>query len=266
MFRSILNGLFSLWGICPFDSVSQHIIRCRAESRLPSSPRSVIVVCFPYLLSDESYKGLNVSRYAAVPDYHDVAAKLLDEAVEKLKKAYPENEFSAFADNSPIPEVEAACRAGIGVRGMNSLFISQKYGSFVFLGEIVSDLDIPCDDSGIKSCLKCGKCVSACPNKAIGESGVDRSLCLSDITQKKGELSEKEIKLIADSGCLWGCDICQTVCPMNRNASTTDIYEFISGAIAHIDESTDIEGRAFAWRGRKTIERNINIFSSSKGE
>lgn len=263
MFRSILDGLFSLWGVCPFESVSEHLINCRAVSRLPSSAHSVIVVCFPYLLDEKSYEGLNISRYAAVPDYHNVAARLLDEAVEKLKKEYPENQFSAFADNSPIPEVEAACRAGIGVRGLNSLFISKKYGSFVFLGEIVTDLEIPCVDNGIKSCLKCEKCVSACPDNAIGKNGVDRSLCLSDITQKKGELSEKETGLIAESGCLWGCDICQTVCPMNKNASETDIEEFINGAIAHIDENTDIEGRAFAWRGPKTISRNINIL---KGE
>ncbi len=261
MFRSILDGLFSLWGACPFESVSEHLIKCRAEERLPSSPRSVIVICFPYLL--ESYEELNVSRYAAVPDYHEVTARLLNKAVEELKNAYPQNEFSAFADNSPIPEVETACKAGIGVRGMNSLFISKKYGSFVFLGEIVTDLEIPCIDNGINSCIKCGKCVSSCPNNAIGENGVDRSRCLSDITQKKGELSQKEKKLIADSGCLWGCDLCQLICPMNKNVSATDIEEFISGAISHVDENTDIEGRAFAWRGRKTINRNINIL---KGE
>lgn len=266
MFRSILDGIFSVWGVCPFEAVSAHLIKCRAESRLPSSPRSVIVVCFPYLLNEESYAGLNVSRYAAVPDYHGVAAALLEKAVGKLKNAYPENEFSAFADNSPIPEVEAACRAGIGVRGMNSLFISEKFGSFVFLGEIVTDLKIPCEDKGIQPCLKCGKCVSSCPNGAITPGGINRSLCLSDITQKKGELTEKETKLIADSGCLWGCDICQTVCPMNKNASATDIEDFITGAIARVDESTDIEGRAFAWRGKKTIDRNIGIFSSRKGE
>lgn len=266
MYKSILDGLFSLWGACPFEAVSAHLIKCRAEARLPSSPRSIISVCFPYLLNEEKYEGLNVSRYAAVPDYHGVAAELLDEAVDRLKKEYPENEFSAFIDNSPIPEVDAACRAGIGVRGLNSLFISKKFGSYVFLGEIVTDLEIPCKDNGINSCIKCKKCISACPNNAISESGVERSLCLSDITQKKGELSEKESKLIADSGCLWGCDICQTACPMNSNASETDIEEFIKGAIAHIDKSTAIEGRAFAWRGKKTIDRNINIFSSQKGE
>lgn len=264
MFRSILDELFSLWGVCPFDAVATHLISCRAEARLPSAPRSIISICFPYLLSEDKYEGLNVSRYAAVPDYHGVAAKHLEEAVEKLKKEYPENEFSAFADNSPIPEVEAACRAGIGVKGLNSLFISKEYGSYVFLGEIVTDLEIPCKDNGINSCIKCKKCISSCPNNAIGENGVDRSLCLSNISQKKGELTESESKLIADSGCLWGCDICQTVCPMNRNASTTDIEDFIKGAIAHIDKNTDIEGRAFAWRGKKTIDRNINIFSSQK--
>lgn len=264
MLKEIFSGISPLAGFCPFSAVSGKLIDCRALSRLPQNPETVIVFCFPYLLESEKYSGLNVSRYAAVPDYHLILKKRLDEAAKRLKEAFPANEFSVFADNSPIPEVFAACAAGLGVKGENSLLITEEFGSYVFIGEIVTDLAVPCEAAEQKSCLRCGKCISACPGKAIEGGRINRALCLSDITQKKSELTESEKAMIAESGCAWGCDICQTVCPMNKNALVTDITEFSGGAMPVIDRNTDISGRAFEWRGKKVIERNIDILA--KGE
>ncbi len=258
-YKEILDGAFHLWGICPFGYVENNLLDCRAKSRLPEKAKTVISVCFPYLLDDEKYSGLNISRYAAVPDYHNMVMNRLENAANALKEAYPEYEFIPFADNSPIPEVTAACRAGLGVKGKNSLLITKEYGSYVFLGEIVTDMEIEAKENYISFCLSCGKCVSACPDSAISD-GIIRESCLSYITQKKGELSEKEINLIKESGCLWGCDICQTVCPMNIGAKHTDIEEFIGGASPRLDKNTDISGRAFEWRGKKVIERNLSIY------
>lgn len=254
-----MNGISPLWGICPFDRINDRLIECRAKSRLPENAESVIVACFPYLLPDSEYEGLNISKYAVVTDYHKVATERLGKAVLLLKEQFPGYEFSAFADNSPIPEVKAACLAGLGVRGMNSLLITEKYGSYVFIGEIVTNLKINFDDNEEKSCIKCGRCIKACPSSAIKENCFDKNVCLSEITQKKGGLSEAEIRLMRECGCVWGCDICQDICPMNKNAAVTEIKEFLSSPVAHISEGCSLDERAYEWRGRKVIERNIII-------
>ncbi len=255
----IMNGISPLWGICPFESIKECLIECRAKSRLPGNAKSVIVACFPYLLKKSEYAKQNVSKYAVVADYHEVALSRLEKAISALKEIYPENEFSAFADNSPIPEVSAACLAGLGVRGKNSLLITEKYGSYVFIGEIVTDLELDSEKNTENECIKCGKCIKMCPSSAITENGFDRKNCLSEITQKKGELSEKEIRLMKECGCVWGCDICQDVCPMNKNAAVTEIEEFLSSPVSYVTENCPLEGRAYEWRGRKVIERNISI-------
>lgn len=257
--KEIMDKTSPLWGICSFDRIKEGLIDCRAKSRIPQNAKSVIVACFPYLLGEENYKDINVSKYAVVTDYHSVALGRLNSAIEKLKIIYPNEEFAAFADNSPVPEVSAACTAGLGVRGLNTLLITEKYGSYVFIGEIITTLAIEAADITEKTCLNCQKCIEACPSGAISKNGFDKSVCLSEITQKKGELSENEKKLMTECGCIWGCDVCQDVCPMNKNAALTQIEEFISAPIPCIKEGCTLDGRAYEWRGRKVIERNISL-------
>ena len=256
-----MNGISPLFGICPFETIKDKLIECRAKSRLPENSKTVVVACFPYLLDDPAYENLNISKYAVVTDYHEVAVSRLEKAAEQLRNAYPKNKFAVFADNSPIPEVRAACAAGLGVRGINSLLITEKYGSFVFIGEIVTDLEIAEDSKELKACIGCRKCIDNCPSKAISETDFNRNACLSEVTQRKGELSDKEKKLMKECGCVWGCDICQDVCPMNKNAAKTQIEEFILSPVPHISADCELESRAYEWRGRKVIERNINICS-----
>lgn len=254
-----MDEIAPLWGICSFDKIESRLIECRAKSRLPEDAKSVIVACFPYLLGKSEYQNLNISKYAVVTDYHEVALNRLNAAAEKLKALFPAHEFASFADNSPIPEVHAACLAGLGVRGLNSLLITKKYGSFVFIGEIVTTLALNSVDAAEKPCISCGKCVKACPASAISENAVVGSKCLSAITQKKGILSPEEERLMKECGCVWGCDICQDICPMNQNAATTQIAEFLSSPAPHITSGCSLEGRAYEWRGRKVVERNIAV-------
>lgn len=261
MLKKIMDETSPLWGVCPFESIKDGLIECRAKSRLPQNSKSVIVACFPYLLGKENYQKTNISKYAAVTDYHTVAINRLNSAINKLKKLYPENEFSAFADNSPIPEVSAACKSGLGVRGVNSLLITPAYGSYVFIGEIVTDLEIPCTEYEEKKCIGCKKCTVACPSGALSKNGFDKTRCLSEITQKKGDLSEDEKNLMRECGCVWGCDICQDICPMNKNAAVTTIEEFLSSPLAYVEPGCELNGRAYEWRGRKVIERNISILN-----
>ncbi len=257
--KSIFNDTAPVWGICPFSAIKDSLIDCRAKSRLPQNSRSVIMFAFPYLLEDEYYKNSNISKYSVPADYHPIVYARLERAVKNLKEKYPDEEFVFFADSSPIPEVRAACISGIGTIGTNSLLITEKYGSFVFLGEIVTTMVLAGSDGELTGCLKCGKCTQACPGSAIHDGKIDREKCLSYITQKKGDLTEEEKKMIRQSGCIWGCDICQNVCPLNKGASKTAIAEFKETAVARAQDVDSIEGRAFAWRGEKVIKRNIDL-------
>ena len=111
----------------------------------------------------------------------------------------------------------------------------------------------------LTGCIHCGECTRACPGNAIRDGRIDKEKCLSYITQKKGELTEEEKRMIKESGCIWGCDICQNVCPLNKGAGKTDINEFRETAVPRAESDTRIEGRAFAWRGEKVIKRNIDL-------
>ncbi len=264
--KTIFSEISPLWGICRFDDIKNGLFPCRALERVPQAARSVVVFAFPYLLPEEKYEGLNVSRYAVSSDYHEIAGKRLESGAEKLSSLFPGEKFVPFIDNSPVPEVKAAVLSGIGVTGRNSLLITEKYGSFVFLGEIITTADLE-PTPGIKSvCDGCGLCAEACPTGAIKDGYIDKELCLSRISQRKGELTESEKALIKETGCAWGCDICQNVCPMNKKAQVTPIKEFISSAQAKVTQNTPIEGRAFAWRGEKVIRRNLEILKETSGE
>lgn len=262
---SILSSVSPVYGFCPFESIKDGLIECRAKQRLPEKAKTVIVFLFPYYLGDGCYNGSDLSKYAVVPDYHDVLIPILSDACKRLKDKYPDEDFVTFTDNSPVPEVRSAVYAGLGVKGRNGLFISREYGSWVFIGEIVTTMEIKCEPSEEIFCSGCGKCIEACPTGSITENGINRQTCLSDITQRKGELSEAEKALIKNTGCLWGCDICQNVCPMNKNKKTNPLGIFTSD-IKLCADAKELEGRAYAWRGRKTIERNIDILYNEKGK
>lgn len=236
------------FGFCPFSAIETELLDCRAKLRLPQTPKTVIPFLFPYKV--KSAPPTNISRYAAVPDYHEICEDRLMKIITALKSAYPENEFVRFVDNSPIPEVKTAVLAGLGVRGENGLLINEKYGSFVFIGEIVTDLEIPCEPTSGK-CENCGKCKAACP------VGLEKSRCLSALTQKKGALTEAEENVVKENGSLWGCDICQEVCPHNR-VSPEPLFEFSNGYRDGYILGENSDGRAYNWRAG-AIERNARI-------
>ncbi len=233
-------------GFCTFDSVKEHLLDCRAKQRIPQKAKTIIICAFPYKVNDESPKFL--SRYAAIPDYHTICGEKLEKAKEKLKQKYPQNEFEWFCDNSPIPEVHTAAVSGLGVKGDNGLLITKEYGSFVFLGEIVTDLDIECENN-YTECMHCGKCKTNCP------VALDKSNCLSNLSQKK-KLDDSELEKLRQNNILWGCDICQNACPLNINAQNTDIVEFINGYRNEYIIGEDIENRPYTWRGTGPINRN----------
>lgn len=223
---------------------------------------------------------VNLSVYASVKDYHGFVSMLSCELDLYVKEKYPHGNFKLFADHSPIDEVHAACISGLGFIGDNGLLINERYSSFVFLAECVTNLSA--DELGIqaypevnvKECLHCGACAAKCPCGCIKPSGATpKSECLSAITQKKGELTENEARLMLDSGVIWGCDICQNACPYTKNAEFTPIEYFNTDIITLLDSATlnsldddAFTSRPFSWRGRGVVERNVRLYEGAKND
>lgn len=240
-------------GVCEYAAVQEHLLPCRAKSRLPQHAESVIVLLFPYRFADTAAPR-TLSRYACVPDYHTAAGAVLENAVKTLQDAYPSHYFIPFIDNSPIPEVRAAALAGLGVIGQHSLLIHPQYGSYVFIGEIVTDMAIPATGNTVTFCDGCGACSAACIGGCLPND--TRTTCASAVSQKKGDLSTAEIALIKQSGLVWGCDICQEVCPHNADALIAPHPCFTDYTPQYIPDDPLFATRAYAWRGQAVIERN----------
>lgn len=263
----ILSGKEAFpFGICSFEQILP-CLECRAKQRIPQDAASVLVCLFPYYTGE--HKERNISRYAMVTDYHMIAGEYLNRFCKALQEVFPQNQFEPFTDNSPIREVSAAFHAGLGRRGKNGLILHPKYGSYVFIGEVVTDLVLQPDQPlNPGECIGCRKCQNVCPQGALQSDGsVCLERCRSHITQKKGELTDWEIGQIQDGGLVWGCDICNDVCPMNQEAKVlTPVPEFLESAVAVLDAQIAeklLKTRAYNYRGKKTILRNIQLLEGA---
>lgn len=217
-------------------------------------PKSIIVFIAPYYTG--KYPERNISLYAIPRDYHIFFNEIFTSLNENIKDI-SENIFKGYADSSPIAEVHIAATAGLGMVGDNGLLINEKFGSYVFIGEIITDYEFDSYDEvkSITTCDHCNKCKAACPSKQE---------CLSAITQKRGNLSYDEIKLMQTYCTAWGCDTCQIVCPYNINVPVTKIQFFHEELRPVLDEDCDIDGRAYEWRGKQCIQRNIKLINQRK--
>lgn len=255
---SYLNEILPLWAACDYP---HGVSLLPTRKALPENPRSVIVAAVPYLLPDEHYAGRNVARFAVVRDYHHVVGARLEQACKLLREHYPDDEFAHFSDHSPLPEVDLAVHAGLGVRGRHNLLITEPFGSWVVLGEIVTSAALPTmhnSQCAMRNCGDCGRCSKACPAGALGHAQFDRTRCLSYISQRKEPPSELAAAQLRAMHSAWGCDICQQVCPHNRGANIAPLPEFLHDPIAELTHTTPIEDRTYAWRGRAVLGRNID--------
>ena len=236
---------------------------------------NVITMLIPYRTE---IKPKNLSVYASVLDYHLFVKELSAKMATYVSEKYPKRRFVLFSDHSPIDEVHATCISGLGFIGDNGLLINEAYSSFVFLAECITDATVEelhmeyTKEAKVTECLHCGACAIACPSNCIKKpGGVDdfnpKSLCLSAITQKKGELSTDEIKMMLDNKTVWGCDVCQNACPYTKKAKYSNIEFFKKSTITTltsklVDEMSDEEffARPFSWRGRDTVMRNLTVY------
>ncbi len=259
----ILKTSLPLFGFCPFEAIADRLLSCRAAARLPEAARTVVVCLFPYRWPHEGAR--NLSRYACVPDYHRAAGGLLQQAAAALQKAFPRERFVPFIDNSPVPEVRTAALAGLGAVGDNGLLIHPVYGSWVFIGELVTTLSLPSGGPDTPpGCLHCGRCAAGCPSGCIGAEGSGGEPCLSAITQKKGTLTPREEGLLRTSPLVWGCDACQEVCPLNAGTvcAPHPCFDSYSPLLTEAGLE-DWRDKPWGWRGREVPARNLRLKGGS---
>lgn len=244
-------------------------IRIRVDHLLENAS-TIISIALPYRTSEPDRTRPYISKSGVGNDYHKVVKEKLNLIAEFISLKYG-GKSVVLCDTSPLHDREIAYKCGIGFYGKNNSIINPKYGSFVFLGELVTDVYIERSAVLEDSCGECTLCLKACPSKALEKPYfLNAKKCLSYVTQKKEQLTPLEIDL---SGCrVYGCDTCQDVCPYNKKASGYGIKEFQYPVYNPMDmlkqsnrEFKDTFGRTSAgWRGKRVLTRNlINAMGNS---
>ena len=228
---------------------------------------SKIVCLFPYFTGEQN-RG-NLSMYAYGKDYHTIVREYLLKIADFIATLSPESTSSVHVDIGTTDDKFSAFSAGLGFYGRNTLLIHPQYGSYVFIGYVESNLILEADRPTLQTCADCRKCETACPGGALRDGKIDVSKCISHITQKKGVLCENEAEIMRKGGFIWGCDICQSVCPHNISVPLSpipDFYEDLQFSLYALPDSNKAfkkayGDRAYAWRGKAVLERNLEIFS-----
>lgn len=253
-------------------------LRCDPHKLLPSA-KTVIALGVSYLTEDRSRatragddpRG-QLSRYAWGQDYHHLMRAGMEKLIQYLDERVPGGiEAQAYVDTGPPVDREVAARAGLGWFGKNTCLYVPNYGSWVFLGEIFTNVDLAPDPRVTLDCGDCDRCMRACPTGAIIEPFyVDPNRCISHLTQMSGPIP---VELRERIGLrVWGCDVCQQVCPWNDDAMVANRPEFrpvpelepAPSLIGMLHMSTGEFKRKFgrtaaAWRGKRTLQRNAAI-------
>ena len=240
----------------------------RANPQILFPPaKSVIVVALNYFTPHEHEqnpaKG-KVSRYAWGDDYHDVLKEKLRELLAFIQAENEAAEGKICVDTAPIMDKVWAARAGLGWIGKHSNLITKEYGSWVFLGEILLNLELEYDGEPVADhCGTCTACLDACPTSAIvAPFVVDSRKCLSyaTIELRVPEFPEEIVKDL--NGWLYGCDICQDVCPWNRFEKPTEEQRFEprdGNVTADLDEILRLSPEQYAAKFRRSAMKRTKL-------
>jgi epoxyqueuosine reductase len=200
-------------------------VRLRIDPRaMVPGAKSIICVADRYVSNDlESAGGCprftptgKIARYARGDDYHVVMRKRLATLCKELQQQFPNEIFRACVDTAPVLEREHAQRAGLGAVGKNTLLIERGVGSYLLLGEIIATLPLAASRAAEHDpCGTCTRCIDACPTHAITPWSVDATKCISYLTiEHRGEIDEQFHEAMGE--WVFGCDVCQEVCPHNQ--------------------------------------------------
>lgn len=241
--------------------MERNVDKRKDPSQVLENTKTILITAFNYFSKYKhefnSKKG-KISRYAWNYDYHDIVKEKLDLLINFLKNRFPSSRFKSYVDTGPILEKIWAEKAGIGWQGKNSLIISKKIGSYFFIGTILTDFEFTADEQISDNCYSCRKCIEACPTDAIIEDKIiDSNKCISYWTiEAKPEKEIPEEISKKQENWLYGCDICQEVCPWNKNLPpiTTELklHPRLNQTSLEIDSIISMQHLDFSARFKKS--------------
>ncbi|MBK9936066.1 MAG: tRNA epoxyqueuosine(34) reductase QueG [Cytophagaceae bacterium] len=209
--------------------MANHFDKRLDPTKLVEGAKSVISVILNYFPEKELNTDLKISKYAYGEDYHFVLKRKLTGLLEFMQESIGDINARIFVDSAPVMDKVWAKKSGLGWVGKHSNLINREMGSFFFLGEIICDLELETDGPIKDYCGTCTACIDACPTDAIAEPYiVDGSKCISYLTIELKENIPDEFKGKMQNW-VFGCDICQDVCPWNRFSKSHKTPEFIPG-------------------------------------
>ncbi len=262
------RGDFATWG---YDGARAD--RAADPRSILAGAKSVLCIAFAYATPPPQRPALSgrVSNYAWSSDYHRRLLRTLHEIAQRIDERAGAPVTAVACDTKPIAERAFAAKAGLGWIGKHTNLISPRLGSFVFLGEILTTLEIEPDAPLRKSCGSCMRCIEACPTRALrGDYTIDATRCIADLTQRTDSIPREMRPLIGE--WVWGCDICQVVCPPTdaagyrgtepdapRTPSTAapDLLSLLrlrSGEFTRTFRQTGM-----GWRGAAVLRRNAAV-------
>lgn len=262
--------------------VDRDIAKRSDPKNLQPSAKSIISLAISY---NTGHPGISpslhgtISRSAWGQDYHHVLAERMDRVIAYLKQYFGAKECTKAVDTSFLIERAIAVQGGLGYPGSNCSVYVPPFGSWIFLGEILVDVDLPLTESKKQdnwSCpIECDLCLKACPTKALFAPGkINPQRCISYLTQMSGPIPLEFRERIGNR--LWGCDTCQEACPRNQKTPLTSHQEFAPLYGSHIpllpllelskkEFATMFGPTSMAWRGKNTIQRNACIVLGNQG-
>lgn len=246
--------------------------------RIFTNPRSIISIAlaYPTKIDDPPprVKGERRGEFARASwgmDYHDVLRDRMNQLIEYIRQEAGESvTYKPMVDTGELVDVAVAQRAGLGFIGRNGLLITEEFGSYVYLGEIITNLEFSPDSPVPFGCGECTRCVDACPTGALlGDGRMNAQLCLSYQTQTKGMMDEQFRRKMGH--VIYGCDICQIVCPYNKGKNFhfhPEMEPEPECIMPKLKPLLTISNRDFkeqfghmsgSWRGKKPLQRNAII-------
>lgn len=230
---------FLVWRESGYAADMNYLLRQDPPNAKPkkilNEAKSIITLLVSYYTKPPENPGPDYGRiasYAVGLDYHNVLKNKINLFQEKLKKEFGNHFISkGFSDSVPLLEKSFARNSGLGFMGKNTLIINKPFGSYFFICEIISNLEIEPSEEKSGTCGKCTRCIDVCPTEALnlGEKNksplLDSRLCISYLTiENRGEIDHSLRGKIGN--WIFGCDLCQDVCPYNKKIKETDWEEF----------------------------------------
>jgi len=256
----------------PYDP--EYVARATSPAALLEGAKSVVCVAIPYATDPPSGRAPltgRFSNYAWGADYHRRIRGILRSIAAELDEIAGGPATRVVCDTAPLIERAFAERAGIGWVGKHTNLIAPGLGSYVFLGEIVTTLELPPDAPLRKTCGSCTRCVDVCPTGALrGDYTIDATRCISDLTQRADAIPRELRPLIGD--WIWGCDLCQEVCPPTQraaqradrafaapsaNAAFPDLLALLT--LRRGEYKRRFRPTAMGWRGAAVLRRNAAV-------